>query len=452
MDQELQENILYTLTLLAVFVIYIWRYQRKQRLNVEQITRNIKAGLTEPASLHPKIDSNQCIGAGACVSACPEGNVIGMIKGKATLINPTKCIGHGACKAACPVGAISLVYGTENRGIEIPETDENFQTNIAGIYIAGELGGMGLIRNALEQGKQALDAIAKSVRSSNDDSLDVVIIGAGPAGISASLGAMSKKLKYVTLEQDSLGGTVAHYPRGKIVMTAPVTIPVVGEVKFGETTKEALISFWTKVEKETGVKINYHERMEDIQQNDSGFTVISSKTSYRTKSILLAMGRRGTPRKLGVKGEDKTKVVYRLIDPAQYAGQHVLIVGGGDSALEAAIAIANEEETTVTISYRSASFSRAKEKNREKIDLVEKEGRLTVLLSSQVNEISDATVSIMRQKNDLSKALNKEIDKEIDKESIIIKNDVVIVCAGGVPPTPFLKKSGIHVEEKFGTE
>ncbi|MDH3325544.1 MAG: NAD(P)-binding domain-containing protein [Gammaproteobacteria bacterium] len=435
MDSELQENILYALLIVMSFIVYIWQYRRKQRRNIAQIARNQKAGLTEPASLHPKIDSNQCIGAGACVSACPEGDVIGMIRGKATLINPTKCIGHGACKAACPVGAITLVFGTENRSIEIPETDEYFETNVPGIYIAGELGGMGLIRNALEQGKQAIDAISKNARS-GEGCLDVVIIGAGPAGISASLGAMEKKLKYVTLEQDSLGGTVAHFPRGKIVMTAPVNIPVVGKVKFKETTKEALIDFWTKVEKDTGVKINYHERMEDIQNAGDYFQVTSSKSTYKTKSILLAMGRRGTPRKLGVKGENKTKVVYRLIDPAQYIGQHVLVVGGGDSALEAAITIAEEEGATVTISYRSAAFSRAKEKNRQKTEQAEREGKLTVFLSSNIKEVADSTVSI----------INK------DKDEIVISNDVVIVCAGGIPPTPFLKKSGIHVEEKYGTE
>ena len=436
MDQELQDNAVYILTLILIFLAYIWRYQRTQRANINQIESNIKAGLTEPASLHPLINSNACIGAGACVSACPEGDVIGMIKGKAVLINPTRCIGHGACKAACPVNAISLVFGTENRGIEIPETDEHFETNVPGIYIAGELGGMGLIRNSLEQGKQALESIAKSVSASYDDLLDVVIIGAGPAGLSASLGAMEKKLKCVTIEQDSLGGTVAHFPRGKVVMTSPVDVPVIGRVKFGETTKEALISFWQDVEKNTGLKINYHERMEDIDPIADGFEVKTSKASYKTKTILLAMGRRGTPRKLGVNGEGKTKVVYRLVDSSQYIGQHVLIVGGGDSALEAATTIADEEGATVTISYRSASFSRAKAKNRQKVEQASESGRLRVLLSSNVKEIFDDSVSILKQ----------------DGDELVINNDYVIVCAGGIPPTPFLKKAGIHVEEKFGTE
>jgi len=278
MDQELQDNAVYILTLVIIFLTYIWRYQRKQQRNTAQIASNKKAGLTEPASLHPLIDSNRCIGAGACVSACPEGDVIGMIKGKAVLLNPTRCIGHGACKAACPVDAITLVFGTKNRGIEIPETDEFFETNVPGLYIGGELGGMGLIRNSLEQGKQAMESIAKSVKKTNDDFLDVAIIGAGPAGIAASLGAMEKKLKCVTIEQDSLGGTVAHFPRGKVVMTSPVDVPVIGKVKFGETTKEALISFWQDVEDKTGVKINYHERMEDITPLDDGFELKTSKT------------------------------------------------------------------------------------------------------------------------------------------------------------------------------
>ena len=436
MNQEVQDNLIYGLFLAAIFLAYLWRYHHKQSSNIRLLEQNKQAGLMQPSSLHPKIDSRKCIGAGSCVSACPEGNVIGLIHGKAELINPTKCIGHGACKAACPIDAISLVFGTETRGVEIPEIDENFQSNIPGIYIAGELGGMGLIRNSLEQGKQAMEAIAKNCGNNTGDMLDVLIIGAGPAGLAASLGAMEKKLNYVTLEQDSLGGTIAHYPRGKIVMTSPVTVPVIGKIKFGETTKEKLISFWEKVEQDTGIKINYHERMEDIKPRNIGFEVKSSKASYQAKNILLAMGRRGTPRKLGVPGEDKTKVVYRLIDPAQYAGHHVLVVGGGDSALEAAVTIAEQPDSTVSISYRSAAFSRAKQKNRDKIQVAENQGKINVLLSSNVKEITETTVVIIDQ----------------NKQELELKNTAVIVCAGGIPPTPFLKKIGVSVEEKFGTE
>jgi len=420
-------------------LIFSWVTYSRKRINVANIVsleKNIKEGLTEPASLHPVMDSVKCIGCGSCVSACPENNVLGLINGKAHLIHPTHCIGHGACKKACPVNAINLVFGTEKRGVDIPDVKDNFETNMPGIFIAGELGGMGLIRNAVEQGSQALNNILKldGVGNGTRECLDLVIVGAGPAGISASLGALSNKLNFVTVEQETLGGTVAHYPRGKLVMTAPVQMPMVGKIKFTETTKEQLLAFWLEIEKKTGVSIQYKERVEEITVQGDGYLVTTTKCSYRTRTVLLAIGRRGTPRKLGVPGEDLPKVVYRLIDAGQYRGQDVLVVGGGDSALEAAVSIAEQPDTRVTVSYRSGAFSRAREKNREKVAQAESEGRLTVVFNSNVKLINKDSVLIDR-----------------DGELLEIKNDNVIVSAGGVLPTPFLKKIGIEVEARYGT-
>jgi thioredoxin reductase/NAD-dependent dihydropyrimidine dehydrogenase PreA subunit len=433
----------------ALYIIYlvpilalIWRYFRRraqiERQSVEALHESREAGLLEPASLHPVIDPRRCIGCGNCVRACPEQEhhqLLGFIDGHAELVKPTECIGHGACKVVCPVGAITLVFGTERRGIDIPLVSPDFESNVPGIFIAGELGGMGLIRNALEQGRQACESIIAKRPRGKGDQLDLVIVGSGPAGFAASLNALSRKLRFTTIEQESLGGCVFQYPRGKLVMTAPATLPLVGKVRFTNTSKEELLAFWREVEAKNGLKVRYQERVEAITPEGSGgFVVRSTKGEYRAASVLLTIGRRGTPRKLGVPGEELPKVVYRLIDPEQYANKKVLVVGGGDSALEAAASVAELGNASVTLSYRSEAFARAKPRNRKRVDAAEKAGTLRVLLSSTVKQIEAGRVKIAQ------------------KEQVHdLENDAVIVNAGGVLPNDFLKSIGIAVETKFGT-
>lgn len=425
---------IYLVPPVAAVAIYLAIRGKRQRHLLALRDAAIKAGLTEPASLHPVINPNRCIGCSICANACPEHFVLGVISGKAELIDPSRCIGHGACKAACPEDAITLVFGTERRGVDIPTVSPDFETNVPGIFVAGELGGMGLIRNAVTQGRQAAEAIAGYDGVGHGDGLDLVIVGAGPAGFAASLTAKDRGLRFVTVEQDTLGGTVAHYPRGKLVMTAPMDLPLIGKAGFTETTKEALLEFWENAERTAGLEINYQERVEEITRAEKGLLVQTSLDLYRTRCVLLAIGRRGTPRKLGVPGEHLSKVVYRLIDSEQYRGKNVLVVGGGDSALEAAIGIAGEHDATVTLSYRGESFARAKEQNRMKIEQSAAEGRLNLLLGSNVMKIAEDHVQITQE------------DRLIE-----IPNEAVIIAAGGILPTPFLQKIGIEVETKYGT-
>jgi thioredoxin reductase (NADPH) len=429
--------LIYMAPMALILIIYMWRNRASHKQSVRVRDDSIATGLIEPPSLHPVIDPNKCIGCSACINACPEmpgHQVLGLIHGKAELISATECIGHGACLINCPADAITLVFGTERRGVDIPHIAPNFETNVPGIFIAGELGGMGLIRNAIEQGAQAMQAISKKNGKSSADVLDTFIVGAGPAGLAASLGAMERGLKYVTVEQSALGGTVAHYPRGKLVMTAPAKLPIVGKFSFKETTKEELLSFWQKIEKDTGLQVNYDEKVESIAKDGDCFVVVTNKGQYRTRTVLLAIGRRGTPRKLEVPGEDSSKVTYSLIDPEQYRDKHVLVVGGGDSALEAACSISEVPGTSVTISYRSEAFSRAKNKNRLRLEAAEKKGDLRVLLRSNVKNIAAEHIEISQ-----------------GDEQLKIKNDTVIINAGGILPTQFLKDLGIKVNTKFGT-
>lgn len=422
----------YGAALAVILILYLRRSRRLHQSAAQELKESLEAGLAEPASLHPVVNPARCMGSGSCARSCPE-DALGVVRGKAVLINASACIGHGACLSACPVEAISLVFGTEKRGIDIPNISPEFETNVPGIYIAGELGGMGLIRKAAEQGRQAIEAIRK--RSDGSRELDVLIVGCGPAGLSAGLSAIHHKLRYRIIEQeDSLGGAVYHYPRNKITMTAPVQLAIVGKVKFGEVSKEKLLEFWTGVVQSTGLQVNFRERLTGIERDGDGFVVQTDRARYSARSVLLAMGRRGTPRKLDVPGEEHSKVVYRLVDPEQYRGQKVLVVGGGDSALEAAIALAEQPGTRVTLSYRSAAFSRVKAKNRERVDALRTSGGLEVLLESSVNEIGVREVKIAQGGQTLARA-----------------NDAVIVCAGGELPTPLLRKIGIQFETKFGT-
>ena len=364
------------------------------------------------------------------------GNVIGLIGEKAVLVNPADCIGHGACRRACPENAITLVFGTETRGVDIPVLTPDFQTTVPGIYVAGELGGMGLVKNAIEQGRQAMNSITRAVKNTRNNKCewDSIIVGCGPAGISAALQAKQRGLKALTIERSKVGGTVAHFPRMKMIMTAPARLPGVGMVRFNEVLKEDLIAFWNEVVEREKPELHESENLLSVARlKRGGFLVSTDKDCYRTRTVLLAMGRRGIPRKLDVPGEELTKVVYELEDPAQYRDKRVVVVGGGDSALEAAIACSRYSPGNVTLCYRGTGFNRAKRKNREAIEGLVASGDVIVLFSTVVAGITSQAVVL-----DMSGKLKK------------LRNDHVIVCAGGVIPIGFMKDLGIEVVTKYG--
>lgn len=426
----------YVLTFLlvgAVFITYYLIQKRKNKSVISKIEKAKELGTFEPVSLHPVIDYDKCIGTGACVDACPEKDILGLLNGKGVTINASRCVGHGACFHACPVEAISLVMGTEKRGVELPHISPEFETNIPMMFIAGELGGMGLIKNAVEQGKQAIDNIRKKLSEKSSAQFDVVIVGAGPAGISATLNSKYYGLNYLTLEQDTIGGTVYSFPRQKIIMTSPMNLPLYGKIKLSQTTKTELLSLWYTVIDKYKIKINENEKVLDIKKEDGIFHIETSKSKYTARSVLLAIGRRGSPRKLNVPGEEKEKVFYRLLDPELIKSKNILVVGGGDSAIEAALML-SDEGNSVTISYRSDKFSRLKELNFHKIHNAINSGKIRVIYNSQVKQIFDDFVEIQIG----------------DREILRIKNDLVYVFIGGELPNQFLEKIGIKITKKFG--
>ncbi|NOX17115.1 MAG: NAD(P)-binding domain-containing protein [Chlorobi bacterium] len=435
--EVLLENIVIYGSVGIIFFTILFLYLRKQKKDSDVVEAKIKKakemGLHEPVSLHPVVDINSCIKSGACITACPEKDILGIKDGKATTINASRCVGHGACFHACPVGAISLKIGTETRGVELPHVSPVFESNVPGIYIAGEMGGMGLIKNAVEQGKQAVLNIAKNIKSNNKGNLDLVIVGAGPAGISASLMAKKNKLKFVTLEQDTLGGTVYSFPRAKIVMTAPMELPLYGKIKLVETSKDELISIWKGVLDANDIVIQENTKVESVGKNGELFEVITKDKQYLAKAVLLAIGRRGSPRKLGVEGEQLPKVYYRLLDPEHINGKDVLVVGGGDSAVESAMILA-DNGNNVTLSYRREKFNRIKPGNLDRITEAEKSGEVKIILNSNVLKIEKDKV-LMKIEND---------------DSFTLANDLVYVFAGGELPREFLTKAGIKITKKFG--
>lgn len=437
MEQVVESILVYSLgalLCLIVVIIYLRKKNKESRLVDAKIKRAKEDGLYEPISLHPVVDESRCIQTGACIAACPEHDILGIRNGKATIINASQCIGHGACFHACPTEAISLRLGTEKRGLDLPHVSQNFETNAPGIYIAGELGGMGLIKNAVEQGRQAVENIVKSSKKNHNASYDLIIIGAGPAGISGSLNAKKHGLKYLLLEQDTLGGTVFTFPRKKIVMTSPMELPLFGKVKLYETSKAELLDLWQTVLRKNNITVNENSKVDSIVPEEGIFKVTTIKgEQFTSASILLAIGRRGTPRKLNIPGEISEKVAYRLLEPELISGKHIIVVGGGDSAVESALLLADENH--VVISYRNEVFNRIKPKNSIALNKAIAEGKLDVRLNTNLISIEEEYITL---------AMGKE------GEPIKLKNDLVYIFAGGELPTQFLEKAGIKITKKFG--
>lgn len=413
------------------FLFFYLRSLKKKEARAREAAEKGKLFSEGPKAQHPHIDTNYCIGCGTCTSVCPEGDVLAMIGGKAVIVNGHKCIGHGLCADACPVGAITMVMASPSMAADLPFLTPECETTVPNLFIVGELGGLALIKNAVNQGRDCVDTIAARFKASPSKTIDgvydLLVIGAGPAGISASLRAIEHKLKYLTLERDEVGGTVAKYPRQKLVMTSPVEFPMYGKFSKLQLSKENLLAFWDMILNRSDFNVSTGEKVDDVRKGEDGIFTISTATNhYRARAVILALGRAGEPRKLGVKGEELAKVMYRLIEADHYINKKILVVGGGDSAVEAAMGLANQAGNQVTLSYRSERFSRIKERNAKRIEECMRSGKIDVVFNSSPVEFKPESAIL-----------------EISGSQREIPNDFVWIFAGGTPPNDFLKKIGV---------
>ncbi len=414
---------------------YLWRRRFRRRIVEKKVVTGPPP--EPPATLHPYINPAICIGSAACVAACPEGDILGLLEGRARLEHPGHCIGHGACAANCPVEAISLVFGSLKRGVDIPDVSPQYESSVSGIYMAGELAGMGLIRNAVEQATQAVGFIAAARAKDNkpapDDGLDLLIVGAGPAGIAASLAAQEKGLTYLTVEQEpDVGGAVRHYPRRKLVMTAPMKVPLHGPVTFHHVAKEELMELFQTLRDNHQPAIEFGVKIEALEPlaGEPGFAVSGGGRRWIARRVLLCLGRRGTPMKLGVPGEESPHVIYNLLDPGVYRGRGVAVVGGGDSALEAAFSLAKEGASAVHLIHRRDTFDRAKQANRDRLQALVEQGKVTVHYNAAVEQVAEDHLT-------LQGGLRLDVTD-------------VVVSIGGTLPLGLLKSAGVKTQTHFG--
>ncbi|MEO8196153.1 MAG: NAD(P)-binding domain-containing protein [Thermoanaerobaculia bacterium] len=421
----------------AIVLGYLVSFRRRNRRDRERASVAQLHGAHQPMGAFPYIDPAVCIGCGGCVAACPE-KVLGIVGGLAVAVQGSRCVGIAACAKACPVQAIEIAIGDLRGRADVPWMTERRETNVPGVYVAGELGGLALIRNAVRQGKETVQAITRELAAEDRNErrdrelLDLAIIGAGPAGLAAALTAVESGLRYAVFEQQSdLGGTIYNFPRRKLTHTEEVELPLYGPLRKEEYSKEELLELFRGLVERHRLEVLFGQKVLQVIPEGGLFHILTVSGAWRARRVLLALGRRGTPRKLGVPGEELSKVMYQVRDAEEYRGRKILCVGGGDSAVEAAMGLARQSGNEITLSYRGDSFNRVKAKNLETLEKLVRRGKIRPLLGSEVLEIGRNQVRLRTAEGETT-----------------IANDYVFVLIGGEPPFPFLRSIGV----RFGDE
>ncbi len=427
---------------LALFAQLSRRHElRRMRRSVTERDHAIRQGRAVAQLAHPIVDLSRCLGCGTCIQACPEDQVLELVHGQAMVVNGASCKGHAVCEAECPVDAITVTISNAEDRKDIPAIDEQLEAiGSPGVFLAGEITAHALIKTAVRHGSQVGNEVARRCEADQDRDpriLDLIVVGAGPAGLACSLEAKRHGLSFVTLEQEQgLGGTVAKYPRRKLVMTQPVEMPLHGKLSKTEFTKEELIELWQEIASKHNLPIEHGQTFAGLERTKSGSLVVyTQEGTFEAHNVCLALGRRGIPQKLDTSGEDLPKVAYSLMDAHSYSDRKILVVGGGDSAVEAALGLAEQPGNEVTLSYRQDSFFRIRSKNRERLESSLAADRLQVLYNSQVESISPQSVQLSLANGDRP-------------ETMTLPNDEVFVMVGGIPPFELLERSGVSFDSE----
>ena len=505
------------LLVLALLALHLRRSEVAAMAEVLAERDAAKARGSHKAQLqYPHIDLSACIGCGACVDACPEDGVLGMVHGQAVVVHGARCVGHGLCAQACPVAAVTVTLEDASERRDIPALSAELESaQVPNLFLAGEVTGYALVRTAIAHGtavahevarraaaaarprrdsqprREPLEQTASEVRhapqrvlaahgastrrgsgdggthqerpdeervrgdsgsaraddsgESDSEVHDVCIVGAGPAGLSCALQSKAHGLDFVVLEQEEIGGTVAKYPRRKLVMTQPVDLPLHGRLQRQSYLKEELIELWQGIARQHALPIHSGQAFTGLEcAADGTFTVRTTRGTWRARHVCLALGRRGTPRKLGVPGEDLPKVAYSLLDAQSYVHRRILVVGGGDSAVEAALGLAEQPGNEVTISYRKAAFVRLKPRNEQNVAAALREGRLRAVLDSEVQRIGEHDVQLLVRPERGGPQAQAQAQAQARQETLA--NDEVFVFAGGTPPFALLEKAGVSFD------
>jgi thioredoxin reductase/ferredoxin len=375
------------------------------------------------------INDDRCTGCEACITVCPT-DVLELDGTKSRVKRFGDCIQCEQCVSACPTTALVMHYeGTKAPPIRMPQLDDYYQA-APGLYLIGEAAGKPLVKNASNLGRVAVEHMLKTGLRPNaygNGQVDVLIIGSGPGGLSAALSCVQHGLSYALIEKDELvAATIARWPKGKECMAEPYDVKCVGLLPVFDAGKDELLAAWRTILDKQRIHVSTRETVEDVQRDTRGwFTVKTSKQVYAAQRVVMSIGTRGKPRKLGVAGEHLPKVTPLLTDPADHRGQRVLVVGGGDSAVEAAIALADTAQR-VTLSYRGKQLSRCKAKNRQKLDEVVKAGRVVLRFGTNVHEIKSDVVVLKG---------GEQYEQ--------IANEHVFVCIGGDAPVKWLEAVGV---------